>query len=295
MSKYNHIKSIPVDSIPEEEMTTAIKEWAEDNEAMERLLWNCYKNNIKTNGCHADGSPYLGISYYEDDENKNELAKLLMASLAFKDSVILFSPDGGNPLSGDDWYLPTITLGMMDASEQEANSFLNYAADSLEKDKANDNEDEILFSNLINMLDFMINKDSALSFRLNHKTDDKYIFSLEAAPISDTVYLYFNQLFSQVGFEEVKGPDGVKRHNWKIECEDMKSLTEQIQKTANLIINNYSLEPPTSEEEIFNFNQLARFKKREFGDSLEGKEKMAEWLQMKEEERDRKFEEMKRH
>ena len=47
MSKYNHIESIPIDSIPQEELAQAIKEWAEGDEAMEKLLWACYNNGIK--------------------------------------------------------------------------------------------------------------------------------------------------------------------------------------------------------------------------------------------------------
>lgn len=63
MSKYNNIKSIPIDSLSKEELKTAIHEWAEGDDAMERLLWAFYNKGIKTNGCHAGTRPYIGIDY----------------------------------------------------------------------------------------------------------------------------------------------------------------------------------------------------------------------------------------
>lgn len=45
MSKYNHIKSISIESIPPKKIKRAIKEWAEGNESLEKLLHTCYKKN----------------------------------------------------------------------------------------------------------------------------------------------------------------------------------------------------------------------------------------------------------
>lgn len=65
MSKYNNIKSIPIDSIPKEEIKIAIKEWAEGDESMEKLLLTCYDKGIKTSGCHAGAGSYIAFSYQE--------------------------------------------------------------------------------------------------------------------------------------------------------------------------------------------------------------------------------------
>ena len=66
MSKYNNMTSIPIDSIPKEEIAVAIKEWAEGDESLEKLLWCCYEKGIKTDGCHAGSHPYIAFCYSDD-------------------------------------------------------------------------------------------------------------------------------------------------------------------------------------------------------------------------------------
>ena len=284
MSKYNNIKSIPVDSIPEEELATAIKEWAEGSEDMERLLWACYKNGIKTTGCHVSTSPYLGFNY---DKHNDKLISLLDKILERKDSQIMISPDGGNPFSGPDWYLPGITVGFDRIYEEEAKELCDSLVDSLNQDENNIDNSNSPSKNIIDLLDFFIDKDSCLSFRVRHTEDDKYIFSLEAAPIKKEIALYFNQLFKNISFVEEDTP--LKEHDryfWTLESDNLESFIEQLRESIQYIIDNYSLEPPTSEDEILNFQQLGRFKRRQFGDSLEGQAKFDEWLKEKSKEFD---------
>ena len=78
MSKYNNIKSIPIESIPKEEIKIAIKEWAEGNKSLENLLWLCYEKNLKTSGSHAGARPFIDFKYQEGLNNfkRREIIKL---------------------------------------------------------------------------------------------------------------------------------------------------------------------------------------------------------------------------
>ena len=128
MSKYNNMKSIPIDSIPEEEMAQAIKEWAEGDESMERLLWTCYKKGIKTSGCHAGGSPYIDFT---DQENINKISGLMDVTQKIEGSQILIKVDGGNPFSGAEWHLPNILLHLQTSYKDEADAFFDKLTNSL--------------------------------------------------------------------------------------------------------------------------------------------------------------------
>lgn len=291
MSKYNHIKSIPVDSIPEEEMGTAIKEWAEGNESLEKLLWACHNNEIKTNGSHGDGPPFLSWNYYTDSDTKNKTLKILSAALNLKNTQMFVNPDGGNPFSGDEWYLPFVDVGMTSGTREESYIYCDSLTEALNSDKLIYPENVELYKKFLNLLDFFLDKESGLSFRIKHEHDGEYIFSIDSPPAKGEIEIYFNQLFTDAGLIKEINPYAPERLYWKKRSYDFEEFKNDVIKAMDIIINNYSLEPATSEDEITNFQLLARFKKKEFGDSLEGKEKMTEWLRMEKEKRDREWKE----
>lgn len=292
MSKYNHIKSIPVDSIPKEEMATAIKEWAEGNDSLEKLLTACYENGIKTNGSHGDGSPFFSWNYYTDSDTKNKTLKILSAALNFKNTQMFVNPDGGNPFSGDEWYLPFVNVGMTSSTREESYTYCDSLTEALNSDKLIYPENVELYKKFLNLLDFFLDKESGLLFRIKHEHDGEYIFSIESPPAKEIIELYYNQLFTDAGLVKKTNPDVPERLYWKKRSYDLEEFKNDVIKAIDIIINNYSLEPATSEDEITNFQLLARFKKKEFGDSLEGKEKMTEWLRIEKEKRDRRWKKM---
>ena len=95
MSKYNNIKSIPIDSLSDEELKIAMKEWAEGDDSMEALLWAFYNKGITTSGCHAGAGSYVSMDY--DVDKKGEFSLIMNTVLSFPGSQILIRPDGGNP------------------------------------------------------------------------------------------------------------------------------------------------------------------------------------------------------
>lgn len=279
MSKYNHIHSIPIESIPKEEIAIAIKEWAEGDEAMERLLWACYENGVKTDGCHTGMCPYLGLKYTGSND---KVIKLLAACINLEESQIFISPDGGNPISGEDWYITNIGIGFETESIEKSGKNLDTLSSALNNDTSL--KEKELVSLLLKLSDFLVDKESALKLRFNY-SENKYSFSIECTPVNEEVSIYFDKLFKEANFFEAENPvKESKRRFWKIESDNLDDMINKLRESINYIINNYSLEPPTREEDITDLHQLARFKRKEFGNDVDSYERFVAWYEQKQEE-----------
>ena len=279
MSKYNHIHSIPIESIPKEEIAIAIKEWAEGDEAMERLLWACYENGVKTDGCHTGMCPYLGLKYTGSND---KVIKLLAACINLEESQIFISPDGGNPISGEDWYITNIGIVFETESIEKSGKNLDTLSSALNNDTSL--KEAELVSLLLKLSDFLVDKESALKLRFNY-SENKYSFSIECTPVNEEVSIYFDKLFKEANFFEAENPvKESKRRFWKIESDNLDDMINKLHESINYIINNYSLEPPTREEDITDLHQLARFKRKEFGNDVDSYERFVAWYEQKQEE-----------
>lgn len=279
MSKYNHMHSIPIESIPKEEIAIAIKEWAEGDEAMERLLWACYENGVKTDGCHTGMCPYLGLKYTSSND---KVIKLLAACINLEESQIFISPDGGNPISGEDWYITNIGIGFETESIEKSGENFDTLSSALNNDTSL--KEKELVSLLLKLSDFLVDKESALKLRFNY-SENKYSFSIESTPVNEEVSIYFDKLFKEANFFEAENPvKESKRRFWKIESDNLDDMINKLRESINYIINNYSLEPPTREEDITDLHQLARFKRKEFGNDVDSYERFVAWYEQKQEE-----------
>lgn len=270
MSKYNRMASIPISSLSEQELPIAIKEWAEDNVYMESLLWACYNNGVETDGCHADAFPYIGFHL---DSKKEGVLKLLNASQNIKGTSFLVMPDGGNPLSGPDWNRPILTLCFDAQEKREIDSILEKLTLSLTSNQENLNTDD-LFAQLLEIAHFFANKESGLDFCALHNQDDSYSFITRAEKLN---FEYYNSLLQNAGLQLVETPEDWWCNEWSIEGNDAQSLLSKVKTGIASIMQNYSLEKPTEISEEMSFNAMARIKKREFGDSLEGQQKFKKW------------------
>ena len=276
MSKYNNMKSIPIDSLTSDELKVAIKEWAEGDNSMERLLWTCKFKNVETMGCHAGGRPYIDICV---NNSKEDIIRLINITFNKEKSQILIKPDGGNPFSGDKWFVPSITLNIETKYKDEADKYFDSLSDALlSKEKENILDFE-LFSKIIDLHDFFIGKESCLMFRIKHELDN-YIFYVEVIK-REKNFDYFNNLFVNAGL--VLDEDcTVKEINvWKIENSNKIEFSSALKKVIKYITDNYSLPLPIKESEVTSFTALALFKKREYGDTAEGIKKFNEWLEIK--------------
>lgn len=266
MSKYNNIKSISIESIPEEEMGIAIKEWAEGDKAMEKLLWACYKKGIKTSGCHAGGNPYIDFKYQNSIERLIPLFEVAQEELG---SQILIMLDGGNPFSGPEWNLATIGIAKFTMYQDEADPFFDKLTDSLEKDSNNKEHP------MLKLLEFLREKETSLVLRYRHMKEDSYAFYIESKKITNDRYQYYNDIFLNAGLIEEQKAEGIdsSRHGWKIEMDNFQNFITKLSNITEYIINEYSYEAPKTEDEIVDFLSLARYKKKNLSE-----EEFAEWL-----------------
>lgn len=253
MSKYNHMQSIPIDSISNEEINQAIKEWAEGDEALEKFLWACYEKGIKTSGCHAGARPYIDFEYQKGLDN------LLNVTQKTSGSHIFVSVDGGNPSSGPDWDKPSVSLSLDTKYQDEADDYFNKLTNSL-KDEISEKKENSLFK----LLDFFIDKESTLSFGFSHTSDNQYTFSIKSGKIPDSRYNYYDNIFTKAGLIEDKTtfPESNKIYDWKIESNSLDDILRKMEYIAEYIINNYTLPAPISEDEILDYYSQVRFKKK---------------------------------
>ena len=274
MSKYNHQQSIPIESIPKDEIARAIKEWAEGDEAVERLLWACYNNNVKTNGSHVGARPYITFA---DNSDFDAISTLLETTMKIKGSQILITANAGNPFGGKDWYKPNIGIGFNVEYQDEADEIFNKLSNNLE----NKNNTGVA-NKFIDLYNFFNGKGSNLVFRFRHRDDDSCVFYVESGPIDDKRFKYYDQLIKENSFETSNSEMTVydsRRHEWKIESNNLDDIITKINIFVDNFTSKFSYPAPSSEDEVLGFNELADFKRKTLS-----KEEFDLWLMKKEKE-----------
>ena len=229
LSKYNNIKSIAIDTLSKDELKVAIKEWSENNEAMENLLWNCYNNKIETNGCHVGEFSYLSLFVNND---KTKIIKLLDTLQNIKNTKIIITPDGGNPFSGPNWYKPELALCLDEKDINETDEILNLLTDSLNNE--NDNTKENFFSQLLKLHDFFAYKESGLMFEAIYTKEGTYRFTIYLIDRKNK-FEYFNNLFSKAGL--IFNTDFKLFDSWKIETKTKEEIIIQTKEQIDIILN----------------------------------------------------------
>lgn len=245
MSEYNRIISIPIDSISKDELGKAIKEWAEGSEGMEKLLWTMYNNGLKTSGCHAGMKPYVYMNY---DPNNVKLNSVIINSvLGTEDTQVLFSPDGGNFLGGDEWYKPSLGIGYGSEfkAEAEANfNNLNNAINGTEITPINIDPTPIYKIN-----EFLQEKYTKILIRMRHDSDNNYLLSYETATedYSDK-YNYLNNSLNGLGFKTER-LGNTPHVDWTYSTKDLNDFNRILSESSESMINNFNLTVPKTIEE----------------------------------------------
>lgn len=250
MSKYNNVKSIPIESIPIKEIKRAIKEWAENDEAMERLLWSCYNNNIKTDGCHAGSYPY--ISFEHDQNYESTIINLMNTALLSKESQIIIRPYGTNPFSGPNWDKPNLLIGYYTLYQDVADKEFDILTNVINNKNILPTKIEV--APLFELLNFLItNCYTRILFRIVHTKNDSYIFSIERSLKENSeLYQFLNNILPNMGFNLIKPIEGV-HVKWSVTTTDHQELNEKLKETVKQIINNYSVKTPTNIEDTDDF------------------------------------------
>lgn len=272
---YNRMESIPIDSITsEKELKRAINDWAEGSRPLKNLLWACYENNVKTSGCHSGhgrGLPY--IDFDPDGSNREKLVQVLSTAHNFGNSQI-FIMFNGNPYSGPDWYktvIDTFPLIIKDARKFLVE--LTKAVSSEEKTI------DIAIENLLNICDFLKDKDSPLHFRIIVSDEEKYYVYVECCN-NNRDWDYYGKLFEKAGmtYDEEKPEFKDWRITWKVVANSKNEFAEVLQRIHQTMMENWDLELPEEITEDMDMKAKALVMRRKFGTNREGIEKLNEWL-----------------
>ena len=276
MSKYNNGSSIPVESLSQEELKLAIKEWAEGNSDMEKLLWTFYNNGIKTTGCHVGYGSYIALDY--NPEQKDVIAKLIDMTLQIEGSQVLISPDGGNPYSGDDWYKPGINLGFDTNKEEEASSIFKLLDATINSESHTYDE---ACKSLIELVDFLVGKLSDLLIRIQHGRNGEYSISIEGKIKDENKALELNKILTQIGFTlSIPWEEDYARKSWDMNIKGFKELCGKIKEITQIIIENYSLPIPTLEddEDKLTLRTKAHLKRKQSLEETGDLKQFKQWL-----------------
>lgn len=279
-TKYNNMKTIPISSIPEDEMEQAVREWAEGSPNMEKLLWACLNNGVETAGCHADKRPYLEIRV---NNSYDKVKKMLHRAQEFDGADVYISPDGGNPRSGPNWYKPSLMFGFSATDRKSADDIFDKMSESLTDESTRYETKDEVFEHILDFYDFFAGKESGCNFRIKNASG-QYVFSIESFR-GERNFDYFNSLFEKSGLNRAKkDPIDSPVDDWVIDASTPEEFNEKMIKCKDIIMREWSLGLPCEITKDMDFNTIARIKKREFGDTSEGVQKFEEWLQ---EENDR--------
>lgn len=175
---------------------------------------------MKTSGCHAGAGPFISFKY---QENIDKTVGLLNITQNVVSSQIHIMADGGNPFSGPDWFLPTLSIGIDTEYKDEADKYFDALNKKLEETENNKESHPLLY-----LMKFFIDKESGLIFRFKHKQDNTFIFYIETLLISDDRYKYYNNLFTKLGLKEVINKICEdKRYGWKIEEDKLETILKK--------------------------------------------------------------------
>lgn len=284
MGKYKDgTKSTLISSIPVGEIREACKEWANGNEAMAECLYMCYKNGLETFGNHFGPKSYIDFIV----NNSHKTIKSILKYMQDIDGAMIYiSPDGGNPFANEEaFWKPTMTIGFgpIEKKEKHEEIIRGITATIIDSSSKEEIEDGA-FNPMLDAHDFFAGKGSNLKFRAKY-ADGQYIFSIENMSNSAKNTEYFKALFEKAGltYEKNEIVD-----EWTIVSDKTEEFREKIMNAMEIIETNWTYEKPTQIEEYMGWNETARIKREQYGETPEGKEKFKEWLKEWQEEEFRK-------
>ena len=243
-SKYNRSTSIPIDSIPKEEITKAIEEWCEGNEHLKRLLWSCYNKGIKTDGCCGDVAYYIEFSY----PNSDKLGSLFDAMYSIPDSEVLISVDGGNIFSTLEWDKSSIGFGVNHkVGTTERASVGNNIFDRL-NDTVNNTEDkeQNIDNSILNLISYLKDKETGIMMRFSNTGNNNYSFEIDMPKTNGRLYDQLNGILTGIGVnkEDIEAP----HHIWSINTNNLSDIKSKVDTISERIVNDFKIEPLTLEE-----------------------------------------------
>lgn len=273
MSKWNHMKTIPIYSLTDEERKEAIKEWAEGNEHLEKLLWNCYNNGIETAGCHYGRSSYFQI--HVNDSN-DAVRRMLYKAKEIPKVQVLAVMEGHNPRSGPTWYEPSLSFGTFSIAEADQDTLFNTLNDAIEHKDEITPPKEDAFGTMLDIHEFFKNKGSSLMFRVRKDAEGKFKFTTELWGRKG-IEEYCDNLFKKAGMK--KSEEESHLPEWVIEADDYEELSKKMTHFRDVVLDGWNLEAPTEITDDMTPGEKALIKRKEYGDSEEGQRKLIKYYE----------------
>lgn len=272
-SRWNHMQSIPMPEISENEISEAIHEFSEGCDSLEKLLLDCKANGVETSGCHFGHGSYLDI---RPDSGQKKIAQMLAKTLKIPKTQILITPNAGNPFSGQDWYRATIGFqSQTNIAERDIYFFqelskalkLEYSCSPILLETA---------KTLLELCNFLKDKESELNIRITHHYGESFAITLETWKTKLNV-TYYKKLFNKVGLKPYT------KENWPIVLWETYPITdEELYNKLSLftqqLISKFSLPLPTEITEDMRFAAKAMVMRRKFGTEPTGIAKMNDWI-----------------
>ena len=266
--KYNTGKSLDIEQFSEEELREVIKDWSQGYESMEEFLWTCYNNGIKTFGSNMGSLTYVDFCM---DNTDIELLKRILETSASKENItIIFQNGSNNPIGSDNLERETVSIWRECKNPNDSNMFIRDLTSEIKED--NQNNDTRVIDELFSFHNFFVDNKSDINIiRMDY--DENYSFRIQPS-----YYLYtsgiLDDLISSAGLQK----DGFRC--WYLTASSLDELTEKIKECREKFIeaNSPELQFPKKIKRGMNFYTIYQMKKREYGETVEGKRRLEEWL-----------------
>ncbi|MBQ8299015.1 MAG: hypothetical protein IJX99_03980 [Clostridia bacterium] len=268
-SRWNRSVAIPTESLTLEELKEAIHEWAEGCDELEKLLWSCYNNGLKTAGCHV-GKYNNYLQYYVASESKEQSARVLNATESYGNSEA-FLTFGGNPISGPSWYKTNISISSY--IPDDVGSF--YASINRELEGETHVEARC-FGLMAEFADFFEDKMTGLYFRVTVRNHSEYRFIVESY-MNQRNWEYLDELFGSLGLVREERED-VPLVAWSLNASSEEEFYNGVKSLLDAIRSNWAIETPTTFFDDMGFNLKALIMQKKFGTTPEGVALMNNWI-----------------
>ena len=196
-SKWNRIELIPIISLTDEELKEAIKEWSEGSKPLESLLWTCYKNGIKTSGCHTGKhANFVYLSINLEENTPRDILKRMLSEVEKFGNAQANLHFGGKPLSDPEWHKTSICISSKYALQADR-LWENLDKAIIEK---HSDEQYTCFSRILDFYDLLQDKGFGLTCRMYISAYHMYEIKFDdSGPESTTEY--FSAFLDKFGFE----------------------------------------------------------------------------------------------
>ena len=271
MNKWNCGKTIPVSSLSEKDKKSAIHEWAEGSSVLEDLLWLCHKKGLETSGCDA-GKHHFAYIDFALRSDREALHKVLNDVINMKSAMMMFS-FVGNPRSGPLWHEPIVCVAP--SNDAGAEVFFKELCSALKKPWGKKPAE--VTKQLLNIADFLKDKESALSMKL-YKNSDGYLFAFECYGNSRN-WDYFSGLFDKAGLRAmVNKKPGIPLKAWGIKTKNIFELSCALRSVYETMRLGWTLDLPVNFTPDMDFNSMALIMRRKFGNDQIGEELLNDWV-----------------